>query len=70
MNRVNDDCTVEDRLGQLTRAGWSIGEVRHGNRWLVTGSNGENLIHASGTTAEEAWQVASQQAAAVGMLAE
>jgi hypothetical protein len=37
--------------------------------WLVLGSNGENLIRAVGATQAEAWRLASEQAAAVGMLA-
>jgi hypothetical protein len=36
--------------------------------WLVTGSNGENLIRAEGRTRDEAWRNAELQAREVGML--
>lgn len=56
---------------RLHRAGWSVGETQMltaaGLRGLVTGSNGENLIHAEGQTADEAWHLAVQQAPACGM---
>jgi hypothetical protein len=34
----------------LHRAGWSIGEVGTSSGWLVTGTNGENVIRAVGPT--------------------
>jgi hypothetical protein len=58
-------------LARLHAAGWSAGEVRvlapHGPRWLVTGTNGENVIRAEGATQAEAWHRACGQAEAVGM---
>ncbi len=60
--------TAEKSLARLHRAGWSVGEVKCGERWLVTGAKGENLIRAEGRTSAEAWQRACEQAAALGML--
>ena len=62
-----------DALGQLHRAGWSIGSTAfagegRGLVWLVTGLNGENVIRAEGATEAEAWVEAVGQARAVGML--
>ncbi len=59
-------------LEQLQRSGWSIGVTAFaGPRrvvWVVSGSNGENLIRAEGVTEEEAWGRAYEQAREVGML--
>ncbi len=59
-------------FARLHQAGCSVGEVAvhtaNGIVWLVTGSNGENVIEARGTTQTEAWARAPQQALAVGML--
>jgi hypothetical protein len=57
----------------LHAAGWSIGDAAFvgsdGSRhWLVSGSNGENLIRAEGVTRDEAWRKALEQARAVGMI--
>jgi hypothetical protein len=56
----------------LHAAGWSIGDTAFvgpdGSRhWLVSGSNGENLIRAEGTTKDEACRRAMGQARSVGM---
>jgi hypothetical protein len=37
--------------------------------WAVSGTNGENAIDARGTSQDEAWWRACEQARAVGMLA-
>jgi hypothetical protein len=55
----------------LHTAGWSIGDTAFvgldgSRRWLVSGSNGENLIRAEGATKDEAWRMALEQARAVG----
>jgi hypothetical protein len=64
--------TVDESLPRLHAAGWSVGEVRvlapHGPRWLVTGTNCENVIKAEGATQAEAWHRACGQAAAADML--
>jgi hypothetical protein len=56
----------------LHSAGWSVGDAAFwtadGLIWLVSGSNGENMIRAAGTTCDEAWANAVEQARGVGML--
>jgi hypothetical protein len=65
--------SVDECRDRLHRAGWSIGETAigpdHALVWLVTGTNGENRIHAEGRSQAEAWYRATLQAEAVGMLA-
>jgi hypothetical protein len=61
--------SVHECRDRLHRAGWSIGEARGGDVWLVTGANGENVIVAEGQSQAEAWYRATLQAEAVGMLA-
>jgi hypothetical protein len=60
--------TVDESFARLHAAGWSVGDVRTGAEWLVTGSNGENQVRATGRTQAEAWYIACQQAEATGML--
>jgi hypothetical protein len=36
--------------------------------WLVTGTNGENVISTIGSTQVEAWRLACEKAVAFGML--
>jgi hypothetical protein len=59
---MNKMPTGEECLKLLHKAGWSIGEVRCGSRWQVTGTNGEKVLHAEGTTQDEAWYKAVRQA--------
>ena len=59
--------TVNECRARLHAAGWSLGEAA-GRRWLVSGTNGENVLLAAGDTQAEAWHRACEQAAAVGML--
>ncbi|MHC5540845.1 hypothetical protein ACYOEI_21700, partial [Singulisphaera rosea] len=64
---------ANDSMDILARSGWLIHDfVIEGETgtvlWLVSGSNGENLIRSRGPTAEIAWRRAVDQAAAVGML--
>ena len=47
---------------RLHRAGWSVGDVGTSRGWLVTGTNGENIIRAAAPTLAEAWRLASEQA--------
>ena len=61
--------SVDESFAQLHGAGWSVGEHGTAAAWVVTGSNGENLILAEGRTQAEAWWSACSQARAVGMLA-
>ncbi len=58
---------VDESLGRLRRAGWSVGDVGTATRWVVSGTNGENLVHTEASGRAEAWHRASEQAAAVGM---
>jgi hypothetical protein len=64
---TDEDFSVCDiALIRLHRAGWSVGDTAFvgttGTTWLVSGSNGENLIRACGTTQGEAWTEAVPQA--------
>ncbi len=61
--------SVDESFARLHRAGWSIGETAGAAVWVVTGTNGENRIHAEGGSQAEAWYRATLQAEAVGMLA-
>jgi hypothetical protein len=60
---------VDESLDRLRRAGWSVGDYRTATPWVVSGSNGENLLYAEGCSRAEAWHLACEQAAAAGMLA-
>jgi hypothetical protein len=60
---------VDESVDRLHRAGWSIGEAAGSDAWIVTGTNGENMIRAEGRSQAEAWHKAALQAEAVGMLA-
>jgi hypothetical protein len=61
--------TVDECLGRLYRASWSVGDYGTARRWVVSGGNGQNLLYTEGQTRAEAWWRACEQAAAVGMLA-
>jgi hypothetical protein len=65
--------SVDECRDRLHRAGWSIGETASGSDhalvWLVTGTNGENCIEASGRSQAEAWYRATLQAGTMGPLA-
>jgi hypothetical protein len=60
---------VDGGLDRLRRADWSAGDVGTATRWLVSGTNGENVLFAAGRGRAEAWHRACEQAAVVGMLA-
>jgi hypothetical protein len=60
--------TPDESLFRLHCAGWSVGETATASGWLVSGSNGENRIHALGASQAEAWHRALEQAKAVGMV--
>jgi hypothetical protein len=65
--------SVDESRDRLHRAGWSVGEAAigpaHALVWLVSGSNGENLLNVGGASQAEAWWRACVQAREVGMLA-
>src|SRR5262245_8479345 len=64
--------TADESFARLHAAGWSVGDVRRltaaGPRWLVTGTNGGNVLRAEAPTQTEAWRRAAEQARALGML--
>jgi hypothetical protein len=64
-NRIAD---LEMAVDSAARRGLESQEVATTGCWLVSGTNGENRIHAVGESQAAAWQLATQQAAAVGML--
>jgi hypothetical protein len=69
-----DDHAVDDQALKPLHGGWSVGDaafvIEAGTLvWLVSGTNGENVIRAEGPTQAEAWRKACDQARAVGMLA-
>jgi hypothetical protein len=68
-----DDDPTADCLAALHRAGWNIGDTAlltdsGGLVWVVSGSNGENLIRAEGATPAAACRAACDQARTLGML--
>ena len=62
--------SVDESRDRLHRAGWNVGETGSALLWLVTGTNGENRVNASGTSQAEAWWRACVQAREFGLLAE
>jgi hypothetical protein len=64
--------TTDESFARLHRAGWSIGDAAFagpaGTVWLVTGTNGENLIRAEGPTRAAAWWAAFEQVVAGGTI--
>jgi hypothetical protein len=50
----------------LHRAGWNVGDVMastaKGREWLVTGTNGENVLRVTAPTQARAWLLAREQA--------
>src|SRR5215468_9148983 len=60
---MSDLPSVDESFERLHRAGWSVGE------WILTGTNGENVLEARSQTQAEAWWRGCEQARAVGMLA-
>lgn len=68
MNRLPlEAIPIDVAFRRLKAAGWTVGDVCHGSRWIVTGNNGENIIRASADSQADAWRIAFEQAEAVGM---
>jgi hypothetical protein len=69
---LSDYPSPDECFARLHRAGWSAGEASFlgagGERWQVSGSNGENVLRALGASQAEAWWRAILQAEALGML--
>ncbi len=63
---IIDECSY-----RLKKAGWSIGDVgfmmASGTCWLVTCQNGEHVVQTEGETQATAWQLAAENAEALGM---
>jgi hypothetical protein len=55
----------DESFARLHAAGWSVGEVRAGSSWIVSGTNGENVLRAERATSAEAWHCACEQAEAM-----
>jgi hypothetical protein len=73
MSKSDDSDPIDEAIHQLHRAGWSIGDTAFTTAagvvaWVVSGTNGENLIRAEGSTRDEAWIRAVEQARSLGML--
>jgi hypothetical protein len=68
-NRLGEpEPPVDLAARRLSAAGWTIGDVAASRRWLVSRTNGQNRVHAVAESQSAAWQLAIQQATAVGML--
>ncbi|MHC5540118.1 hypothetical protein ACYOEI_18010, partial [Singulisphaera rosea] len=63
---------ANESSARLRQAGWILVEAAefgiNVHHWVVSGSNGENLVRSEATTRDEAWHGACQQAATLGML--
>jgi hypothetical protein len=49
---------VDESLDRLHRACWSVGDYGTATRWVVSGTNGDNIIVAEGMSRAEAWHPA------------
>ena len=70
-NRLADhdrELPLDAAARRLHSAGWTVGEVASNDCWIVSGTNGENRVQAVADSQTAAWQLATEQAAAVGML--
>jgi hypothetical protein len=68
-NRIADlEMPVDAAARRLHAAGRNIGEIAVDGRWLVTGTNGQNRIHAAAGSQAAAWERAVRQAEALGMI--
>jgi hypothetical protein len=73
MEATDEPDPIVEAIRRLRRAGWLVGDAASrdgagGLLWIVTGSNGENLIRAEGPTRSGAWARALEQARGLGML--
>ena len=71
MNRLPPSTlpSVDECADRLSRAGWSAGDIQlFSGAWLVSATNGENLIHGRGESQPQAWWRAVEAARVVGML--
>jgi len=64
-----EQAEIAQAIVSLQRSGWRLDELRvGGDAWMLAGSNGENLIRATGATALLACRGAVEQARTLGML--
>jgi hypothetical protein len=73
MSQSDEPDPIDEAIRQLHRAGWSIGDTAFTTAagvvaWVVSGTNGQAVIRAEGSTRSEAWIRAVDQARSLGML--
>jgi hypothetical protein len=72
VHAVNRYRSSAESYDLLHRAGWDVGDTVAGpddaRFWWVTGTNGDNVIDATGKTRAEAWHLAVEQARSFGTL--
>ena len=73
MRRTDEWSPVDECYERLRQGGWSASDVlvatADGPAWIVTGSDGTNLLRAIGETQTEAWLQALEQAEVAGAAA-
>jgi hypothetical protein len=66
-NRIAEDGTPADAIARrLYAAAWGVGKIAVGSRSLVTGTNGENCVHAAAGSQAAVSELAVRQAEAAG----
>jgi hypothetical protein len=60
--------TCDEGITAIRAEGWSIGETGGPGGWIVTGTRGEQEIHAAGATQSAAWAEAVQQAESMPLI--
>jgi hypothetical protein len=73
MSQADDSDPIDEAIRQLHRAGLSIGDTAFTTdagvvAWVVSGTNGQAVIRAEGSTRAEAWIRAVEQARSPGMI--
>jgi hypothetical protein len=73
LDQGDESDQIDEAIHQLHRAGWSIGDTAFTTdagvvAWVVSGTNGQAVIRAEGSTRGEAWGRAVEQARSLGML--
>jgi hypothetical protein len=70
MRRTDEWSPVDECYERLRQAGWLVSDVlvetAEGPAWIVTGTDGANLLRAIGQTQTEAWLQALDQAEVAG----
>jgi hypothetical protein len=68
LTEPDDPPEIDEHAVRLQQAGWSCGDAAAAGGWVVTGTNGENVIRATGRTQALAWRRAVEMARSCGML--